>query len=313
MTEIESKTPSLPIHLNRTIECKQGAVRAVRFNVDGNYCITCGSDKTLKLWNPHRGIQLKTYTGHGYEVLDAQGSCDSSQIVSGGMDKAVMVWDVSTGSAARRFRGHVGSVNCVRFNEDSNLVISGSIDGSIRAWDCRSKKTEPLQIMDEAKDSVTSIEVSDHEILSGSADGRIRRYDLRAGEMMSDFIGKPISCVSFTHDGQCILISCLDNTVKLFDKDTGELLAEYTGHKNSNYKIDSCLSHTDAQACSGSEDGFVYCWDLVESSIKAKLDHKTRRAVHSISYHPELPCLISATESRFHVWKDTIPEDITTE
>lgn len=41
--------------------------------VDGNYCLTCGSDKTLKLWNPHKGTALRTYQGHGYEVLDAAG------------------------------------------------------------------------------------------------------------------------------------------------------------------------------------------------------------------------------------------------
>ena len=37
---------------------------------DGNYCLTCGSDKTVKLWNPHTGLLLKTYVGHGQEVLD---------------------------------------------------------------------------------------------------------------------------------------------------------------------------------------------------------------------------------------------------
>lgn len=41
--------------------------------VDGNYCLTCGGDKTLKLWNPLRGTLLRTYSGHGYEVLDAAG------------------------------------------------------------------------------------------------------------------------------------------------------------------------------------------------------------------------------------------------
>lgn len=41
--------------------------------VDGNYCLTCGSDKSLKLWNPHKGTALRTYQGHGYEVLDAAG------------------------------------------------------------------------------------------------------------------------------------------------------------------------------------------------------------------------------------------------
>ena len=46
-----------------------------------------------------------------------------------------------------------------------------------------------FQIMDEAKDSVTSLQVSDHEILTGSADCSIRRYDLRIGRMFTDFIG----------------------------------------------------------------------------------------------------------------------------
>jgi len=43
--------------------------------------------------------------------------------------------------------------------------------------------------MDEAKDSVTSIHVSDHEILSGSADSQLRLYDLRNGLLHTDFIG----------------------------------------------------------------------------------------------------------------------------
>ena len=47
--------------------------------------------------------------------------------------------------------------------------------------------------MDEAKDSVTCLCVTDHEILSGSADGRIRRYDLRMGQIQSDFIGSKCS------------------------------------------------------------------------------------------------------------------------
>ena len=38
---------------------------------DGNYCLTCGGDKTVKLWNPHTGLLVKTYVGHGQEVLDA--------------------------------------------------------------------------------------------------------------------------------------------------------------------------------------------------------------------------------------------------
>jgi len=36
-----------------------------------------------------------------------------------------------------------------------------------------------------------------------------------------------VTCVSLTGDGQCILISTLDNSLYLIDKATGELLNEY--------------------------------------------------------------------------------------
>lgn len=38
----------------------------------------------------------------------------------------------------------------------------------------------------------------------------------------------------------------------------------YKGHKNDNYKIDSCLNCKDTHILSGSEDGSVYIWDLIE-------------------------------------------------
>ena len=59
----------------------------------------------------------------------------------------------------RRYRGHAGRVNCVEFNEESTVILSGSVDSSVRAWDCRSRKGTPIQIMDEAKDSISSLQV----------------------------------------------------------------------------------------------------------------------------------------------------------
>ena len=45
------------------------------------------------------------------------------------------------------------------------------------------------QVLDEATDGVTCMQVSDYEILTGSADGKIRRYDLRNGKLFADMIG----------------------------------------------------------------------------------------------------------------------------
>ncbi|KAG7251534.1 hypothetical protein CRUP_030151 [Coryphaenoides rupestris] len=195
------QVPQLPRHLLRTIQCNQGAVRAVRFNADGNYLLSCGSDKSLKL------------------------SYDNSQLCSCSSDKTVILWDVATGQVARKLRGHAGKVNCVQFNEEATVILSGSIDGTVRCWDTRSRRFEPIQVLDEARDGISSLKVSQHELLTG--------------------------------------------------KDTHVL---------------SC-----------SEDGHVYCWDLVEGSLTLKLP-VGKAVVQSLSFHPTETRLLTAMEGRVQVW-----------
>lgn len=45
---------------------------------------------------------------------------------------------------------------------------------------------------------------------------------------------------------------------------SGVFCSRYTGHKNTAYKLDCCLSEKDTHVASCSEDGKVYFWDLVE-------------------------------------------------
>lgn len=60
------------------------------------------------------------------------------------------------------------------------------------------------------------------------------------------------------------MASSLDDTIRLMDRANGGLLNAYKGHKNHQYKIRSCLSNSDAHVISGSEDGKIYMWDLIE-------------------------------------------------
>lgn len=118
--------------------------------------------------------------------MDARSSCDSSHIASGGLDKCIFLWDVSTGQVVKRYRAHHGFINCVQFNEESTVILSGSIDCSVKTWDCKSRSKDPIQEFKEAKDSITSITVSNYEIITSSLDGKVRRYDLRNGKLHAD-------------------------------------------------------------------------------------------------------------------------------
>ncbi|KAI8431368.1 hypothetical protein MSG28_015903, partial [Choristoneura fumiferana] len=289
-----------------TLNCKQQVVRAVRFNVDGTYCLTCGADKKIKLWNPQRQLLLKTYGGHANEVLDAAGSCDSSQIISCSADKSVILWDVTTGQPLRRYRGHASSVTRVKYNEESTMAISGSVDNTVAFWDVLSRRQEPVQVLKDAKDTITSIQITDYEVVTCSVDSHVRRYDLRVGKMVSDFIGHIITFGSLTHDGQCYILSCADSSVKLFDKDSGELLNTFTGHESKDYLLENAVNAKDSHIISGSATGEVFFWDLISSKVTSKLVHKLNKPIVSLSHHPTEDYLLTACEDEVILWDEAM-------
>jgi len=294
----------LPYTLVHTLRGHQGTVTTVRFNSNGNYCLSCGQDKSIKLWNPHKGVLIKTYTGHGYEVLDVAVTKDNSQIASCGGDRQVFLWDVGTGQPIRRFKGHDSRVNCLAFNEDCSVLISGSYDKTVKIWDCRSRSFTPIQTLSEAKDSVSSLFVSSEEIITACVDGCVRNYDIRTGRLKTDFMGQPCTSVSLSNDANCLLISSLDSSIRLLDKQSGELLGEYKGHVNNQYKIASSLSNTDAYVVSGSEDSRICFWDLVEGKLVHTLKGH-EKVVCGISYHPtpDTNMLVSSSQDgTVRVW-----------
>ena len=204
-------------------------------------------------------------------------------------------------------RGHAGVVNCVTLNEDSSVALSGSIDGTVKCWDMKSKSQEPIQVLEEMKDSVTCILVTDHEILVGSADGKVRSYDLRVGKLVTDLItydGGAVSSISMTSDGQCYLVNTTkpDDTLKLMDKTNGTLLQEFIGSKNSKgYRIECCVGHESRKVISGSENGCIIIWDLVKST-KLETLVVSQDVIHSLTYHPNKEELYCASRNKVYSW-----------
>ncbi|KAI1313461.1 WD repeat-containing protein 83 [Mortierella claussenii] len=290
-----SATQVLPIFEDQIVSDATGSqINACQYNSTGEYILTGGVDRTIRLWNPATRFCIKTYEVHGYEVLDLAVSVDNGKFASCGGDKTVFLWDVMSGMTLRRFAGHTQRVNAIDFNEEGTVLASGSYDATIRLWDCRSQLKAPIQIFEEPKDSVTSIEIKGSDLLAGCVDGTIRIYDIRMGSLITDQIFEPITSVSFSADGNCVLASSLDDTVRLMDRVNGGLLNAYKGHKNSKYKIRSCLSNSDAHVISGSEDGRIFIWDLMEGNVVHKIEAHSK-IVSAIAYHPTEDRMCSAS------------------
>lgn len=76
----------------------------------------------------------------------------------------------------------------------------------------------------------------------------------------------------------------------------------FKGHKHKEYKIDSILSSTDAHAITGSEDGKIYIYDVLEGHIVQKLDGH-EGVTTTLDYHPENINMLSAgSDGLIHIW-----------
>ncbi|KAF1330213.1 Mitogen-activated protein kinase organizer, partial [Globisporangium splendens] len=294
---------AIPTTCARVLRGHHGPVNAVRFNgkehSKGTYVMTCGQDKTVRLWNPHRdgldaqgdALLVKTYEGrHGYDVQDVAIAHDNSKFASCGRDKAVFLWDVPTAKVIRKLEGHEHARNGQI--EGNSVLLSGSYDKTIRAWDMRARNTHlPIQVLDDFKDSVTSMVISDHEIIAGCVDGIVRTFDLRAGMVYREHIEEPVVSVSLSPDARFLLAGCLDGSIRLIEKETGQETKRYQGHRVEAYRIESCFSNDGAFVLSGSENGKVYAWDLVTARMESF--HAHRKPIRALASHPELPLLVT--------------------
>lgn len=154
---------------------------------------------------------------------------------------------------------------------DSNFIMLGAKDNLVMCWDIRTRKLEPIQTMNEAKDCITRIIVNEFEMIVSSLDGCIRRYDLRKGELTCDDIGEPVVYMAQTKDAKCTLVACSDNVLRLLDNENAETLATYRGHKADDFQIECGILSNDSQIVCGSTNGEAFIWDLVDEKVISQL------------------------------------------
>jgi mitogen-activated protein kinase organizer 1 len=296
----------------RTIDDHSGAVNAVRLTDDGSYCMTCSDDRSIKLFNPHKAdpskstsaLLIKTYEGaHGYSVLDASIAKDKTKFASCGEDRTCFLWDVATAQTIRRIQAHNHKINAVELNNDTTVVFTASYDQTLKAWDLRTSNRDPIQIMQDFKDSVTCIARTDSALIAGSVDGFIRIYDMRKGQLQNDNLKHPVTSVRVSSDQNCYIASCLDNTVRMVDMASGRVLKEYSGHKHANFKSEAAFDSDCNHIMAGSEDGTVVRWDIVTGAVVGRTEAAHFKAVSSVVCHPSKPIFLTASyDGTVKVW-----------
>lgn len=229
--------------LLRTLEGHSGPVWGVALSRDGTIAVSASDDKTLKVWDVKRGLELRTLKGHSGPVRDVALSKDKQLAVSASDDKTLRVWDVKKGLELRSLEGHAGPVRDVALSNDSKIALSASDDKTLKVWDVAAGLE--LRTLEGHTDAVVTVAMSEEcgLAISGSHDSTLRVWELNSWRLLRTLKAiASVDSVALSRDGRLAAYSTRERCFipgegsyaivpRIEDAETGKTIRCFAGQR----------------------------------------------------------------------------------
>jgi WD40 repeat protein len=123
----------------------QGIVWNVGWNQEGNILVSCGEDKTIRLWgrnvNSDWVCRSILSDGHQRTIRSVSFSPCNKLIASASFDGTCCIWDKSTSAEGNHYEctatleGHENEVKCVAWSASGSFLSTCSRDKSVWIWE----------------------------------------------------------------------------------------------------------------------------------------------------------------------------------
>jgi WD40 repeat protein len=178
------------LHPLRLAVAQKGGLTAIAFRPDGKAFVTAGVDHTAQLWDADSGAPIGEPLGHKGHVLTAVFSPDGRTLLTGSADKTARLWNAETGEPIGKPLPHGSPVRLAAFRPDGKVVLTVGPD-------------EPV----------------------------VRLWDAAKGTWLVELVhDKEVRAAAFSPDGKLVVTGGLDPKARVWDAQTGKLLAETAEH-----------------------------------------------------------------------------------
>ena len=270
-----------PYKLKMTLTGHKRGVAMVRVSPNGKMIVSCSADATIRIWDSATGKHLNTFEGHLAGISALAWAPDSKTLASGSDDKSIRLWNVRTGKAhPHPLVGHHNYIYSIAFSPKGNILVSGSYDEAVFLWDIRTRRI--LRSLPAHSDPVGGVDfVRDGTlIVSCAGDGLIRIWDTGTGQCLRTLVHEdnaPVTSVRFSPNGKFVLAWTLDACVRLWDYVEGRCMKTYQGHTNGKFSLGGAFGVygedlEKALVVSGSEDGGLFVWDVVNKTVLQRIE-----------------------------------------
>ncbi len=294
----------------------------VVFSPDGKYLASASDDHQVKLWEVETGECLQTYIGHTFSVNAVIFSPDGQIIASSAQDGTIRLWRTFPGNLSPEIQtlvGHNGRVWSIAFSPNGRTLVSGGEDLTVRLWDLATSECVTKWEAHTAWVRSVAFSPDGRAIATASYDRSIKIWNVGEIPKIPDFFEKsgicaksgiclhtltghqqPVSAIAFSPDGQQLVSSSFDKTIKLWDTNSGKCVKTLLGHRNRIWTV--AFHPNGTQVASGGDDNHTKIWDLErERCIKTIVGHTN--AILSVKLSPDGSYLASGSEdTTIRIW-----------
>jgi WD40 repeat protein len=183
--------------------------------------------------------------------------------------------EISTIKPRQKFEGHTDWVRGVIHLPDGQRMMTCSYDGSLRLWNLKNGKQIGEDLRDE---TVWKEDLRDEN----SAVWKEGLLDNKSA----------VWTMASSPDGKKVVSGSVDGGVRLWDIDTGKLIATWTGHTSNVYTV--CWSRDGHRVVSASFDGTAREWDVENGKTILGPIKTGHDDVYTVVYSPDMTMFATA-------------------
>jgi len=227
------------IHTNNQVTLQVQAGHAssykVAMNPNGKYYATCGSDKTIRIWNMELSKQVQQINGHTDEVTSICYSPNGRFFASCSRDKTIKLWSTFDYSLVNTINTKHADF-CLAFSPNSKQLASGGEDSLIKVWDvAEAKLLYTLKKHTGTVKQLCFVPKNENTLYSSGLDSMVYEWDLEQKKDVHWYRKKArLLNMKVSNDGNYLFYTANDTTVSVWNLINSKF---YFSQKISFYKL----------------------------------------------------------------------------